>query len=355
MGGPSDLSPPAPSGDAGLMSVVVQKQASAPRLVETHISTLFFIDGLVYKRKKPVDLGFADFRTLESRNAACHEEVRLNARMSPDVYLGVAEVRGVDGKPCDYLVVMRHLPDSARLAQLVTQGQDVTGVLDDVVSQVVALHQRGITSAAQQRRAGPDNLEQLWRESIDAVHDFPDIVPRRITDRTRTLALTWLAGRRGLLSAREADAVDGHGDLLAEDIFSMPDGARILDCLEFDERLRVGDPIADVAFLAMDLERLGSPESATTFLRFFLKQTNDPVPAGLIDHYLAYRAHIRCKVACLRAAAATAARRPQAVPQPPRTRVAPRGRDSRLGAARGGGRADGGSAPAVTSRRVDRQ
>lgn len=284
------------------MPVVVRPQASAPRLVETHISTLFFVDGLVYKRKKPVNLGFADFREIESRHAACREEVRLNARMSPDVYLGVAEVRGVDGEPCDYLVVMRELPDALRLSRLVTEAQQVTSVLEDVARQVVALHRRSVTSPAQRDCAGPDNLEGLWRQSIDAVSDFPDIVARPITDRTRSLALAWIAGRRALLSARESVVVDGHGDLLADDIFSMPAGARILDCLEFDERLRVGDPIADVAFLAMDLERLGSPESATTLLRYFLEQSNDTVPAGLIDHYLAYRAHIRCKVACLRAA-----------------------------------------------------
>ena len=284
------------------MSVAAGEQVSVPRLVETHISTLFFVDGLVYKRKKAVDLGFADFRSLDSRRAACLEEVRLNARLSPDVYLGVAEVRDVDGAPCDHLVVMRQLPDSARLAKLVTDGQDVKSVLEDVAKQVAALHRRGETSMTQRRRAGPDDLEQLWRRSIDAVHDFPHIVPLSITDRTRTLALAWLAGRRALVSARQAAAVDGHGDLLADDIFSMPDGARILDCLEFDERLRIGDPIADAAFLVMDLERLHSPEAAATFLRAFLEQSNDRVPAGLIDHYLAYRAHIRCKVACLRAA-----------------------------------------------------
>src|SRR5207248_5092618 len=93
---------------------------------------------------------------------------------------------------------------------------------------------------------------------------------------------------------------DGHGDLQAEDIFCLDDGPRILDCIEFDDRLRHVDVLADVAFLAMDLERLGAPEAAATFLARYREFARESYPPSLAHHYIAARAHVRCKVACLR-------------------------------------------------------
>jgi predicted kinase len=117
-----------------------------------------------------------------------------------------------------------------------------------------------------------------------------------------------------LFEARIADgrSRDGHGDLQAADVFSLDDGPRVLDCIEFNERFRFGDVMADVAFLAMDLERLGAPDLAGRFLGWYREFAAEPCPASLVDHYIAYRAHVRSKVACHRAAqlsgeAATAA------------------------------------------------
>ena len=94
--------------------------------------------------------------------------------------------------------------------------------------------------------------------------------------------------------------VDGHGDLLADDIFCLDDGPRVLDCLEFDDRLRWLDGLDDAAFLAMDLERLGAPDLAARFLDWYAEFAGDPAPASLRHHYVAYRAFVRAKVACLR-------------------------------------------------------
>jgi predicted kinase len=94
--------------------------------------------------------------------------------------------------------------------------------------------------------------------------------------------------------------LDGHGDLIAEDIFCLPDGPRILDCLEFDDRLRYVDQLDDVAFLAMDLEHLGAPELASTLLAAYVEFADDPAPPGLLHHFLAYRAFVRAKVMGLR-------------------------------------------------------
>ncbi len=227
----------------------------AAAVAETHVSVLVFAGNRAYKLKKPVALGFLDFSTRQAREAACRREVEPNRRLAPDVYLGVADVSGPDGNPCDYLVVMRRMPAGRRLAALVRAMAPLVGpVLEPELAS----------------RAG--------------------------------LARRYLAGRGALLEHRAASGMvrDGHGDLLAEDIFLLDDGPRVLDCIEFDDRLRYGDVLADVAFLAMDLERLGAPRLAAQFLDCYREFSGHPHPASLMEHYVAYRAHVRAKVACLR-------------------------------------------------------
>jgi aminoglycoside phosphotransferase family enzyme/predicted kinase len=272
-------------------------------VVETHTSTLFFVDDLVYKRKKPLDLGFCDFRTRASRRAACHEEVRLNRRLAPDVYLGVADVLGPDGAPCDHLVVMRRLPADRRLSHLIERAEDVHAALRQVAEQLAGLHLRSPAPAGLARVGDAASWLQLWSDGLDALRAFPDLVPDDMRERTRELAMRWLDGRSHLLDGRIAQGRmhDGHGDLLADDIFVLPEGPQILDCLEFDERLRVGDGLADAAFLAMDLERLGAPDLARFFLSTYEDLTGDTAPASLEDLYLGYRAHVRSKVTSVRA------------------------------------------------------
>ena len=98
---------------------------------------------------------------------------------------------------------------------------------------------------------------------------------------------------------RAGRVVDGHGDLLAEDVFCLDDGPRILDCLDFDDRLRWLDGLDDASFLAMDLERLGAPDLADRFTKWYMEYSADHGPAALRHHYVAYRAFVRAKVSCL--------------------------------------------------------
>lgn len=271
--------------------------------VQTHSSIVLFAGDRVYKLKRPIDLGFSDFRTREARLAGCQAEVRLNRRLSPDVYLGVSDVLGPGGRLCDHLVVMRRLPDERRLAGLVRAGRDVTGVLAEVAAQLAGLHRRSPVSGTANDLARAPALAQLWNQGLDAVAGFPDLVSEGVRETTRELALRWLAGRGPLLDARVAAGRvrDGHGDLLADDIFVLDDGPRVLDCLEFDERLRIGDGLADASFLAMDLERLGAPAAARRFLDAYERASGDDPPRSLEDLYVAYRAQVRCKVSCIRA------------------------------------------------------
>jgi len=280
-----------------------EPEQAATAITETHISVLVAIEDRVYKLKKPVSLGFLDFSDRELRERACHREVELNRRLAPDVYLGVADVLGVDGKPCDHLVVMRRMPAARRLAAIVCGGAPADDELSDIARRIAAFHaaaERSEEIAAAGRR---DAVEAIWEASFRQLAPFtgPVLDPdacRRVEDLVRR----YLAGRQRLFDHRiDLGAVcDGHGDLQAEDIFCLDDGPRILDCIEFDDHLRHCDVVADVAFLAMDLERLGAPEAAAAFLARYREFAGETYPESLAHHYVASRAHVRCKVACLR-------------------------------------------------------
>ncbi|HWC12775.1 MAG TPA: AAA family ATPase [Acidimicrobiales bacterium] len=272
-------------------------------VAETHAGIVFFVGDRAYKLKKPVDLGFLDFRTREARLAACRREVALNRRLAPDVYLGVADVSGVDGEPCDHLVVMRRMPTDRRLSSLVTAGVPVGPDLDRLAQLLARFHETAVSSPAVDEAAGRDADAARWEANAAEMRPFQGSpLDGRVAEDVRTLARRFIDGRRPLYDQRIAAgrARDGHGDLLADDIFCLDDGPRVLDCLEFDDRLRYGDVLADVAFLAMDLERLGRPDLAAHFLGRYQAASGDSWPTSLADHYVAYRAQVRAKVACLR-------------------------------------------------------
>ncbi|MGE0796181.1 MAG: AAA family ATPase [Microbacteriaceae bacterium] len=282
---------------------------------ETHSGIVFFVGDRAYKLKKPLDLGFLDFRDRAARERICHREVELNRRLAPDVYLGVADVVGVDGQLCEHLVVMRRLPEDRRLSSMIEAGEDVGSHLLDTARLIADFHARAETRPDAEAVAGVEVLAGRWEDNHGAMAPaFGSLLDADLAAATLDLALRFLDGRRDLISGRIAAGrtVDGHGDLLADDIFCLDDGPRVLDCLEFDDDLRYGDVVGDVAFLAMDLERLGRPDLATVFLDEYQARSGAGWPASLLHHHVAYRAQVRAKVACIRAAQGDAAAAGQA-------------------------------------------
>jgi aminoglycoside phosphotransferase family enzyme/predicted kinase len=274
-------------------------------VAETHSAVVFFVGERAYKLKKPVDLGFLDFRESRARAAACRREVELNRRFAPDVYLGVAAIHGPGGRVCDHLVVMRRMPAARRLSTLVRADVPVGGPLRQVARVLAAWHAAAPRSAQISAQGSPDALWARWEASLRQLRVLADRLPElAAADEVERLARRFIAGRKALFEERIGGGhiVDGHGDLLADDIFCLDDGVRILDCLEFDDRLRWVDALDDAAFLAMDLERLGSPRLAGKFTRWYAEYSADPAPAALCHHYMAYRALVRAKIALLRAA-----------------------------------------------------
>ena len=230
--------------------------------------------------------------------------MRLNRRFAPDVYLGVADVLDPAGDVCESLVVMRRLPAAARLSTLVRSGVDVSDPLRTLARRLAAFHATARHDHATAAEGTRDATRGRWRATFEQTRaDRGTILDAGRTAEVERLALRYLEGREPLFAARVAAGLvrDGHGDLLADDVFVLPDGPRVLDCLEFDDRLRYVDGIDDAAFLAMDLEHLGAPEAARTFLDRYAEFAGVPRVPSLEHHYIAYRAFVRAKIACLRA------------------------------------------------------
>ncbi len=277
---------------------------AAAEIRETHISVVAMIGDRAYKLLKPVDTGFLDHRRREDRRAACMQETEVNRRFAPDVYLGVLDVVDADGAPVDHLVAMRRMPADRALSRRLA-GPEAEADVRSVARAVAALH-RDAPGGRRVARAGlPATGGARWEEGLDALaRDGRGAVPAASIARMRALALEYVRGRGAMFERRVAEGWirDGHGDLLADDVYMLDDGPRILDCLAFDERLRHGDVLLDIAFLAMDLETRGHPDLAALLVGEWSAALGEAHPRSLLDHYVAYRAHVRAKVAALRAA-----------------------------------------------------
>jgi aminoglycoside phosphotransferase family enzyme/predicted kinase len=281
----------------------MEPQALVPRVHETHVSTVVLIGDRALKFPKPLRTEFLDQSTPDKRRHACEEELRLNRRLSPDVYLGIGEVHE-GNRVADWFLVMRRMPEQTRLSALVgTPGFE--DAVRDVVRTVAAFHTAQPPSAYAASLATQEAVRALWTtKNIGQMQRFAgSMLDAAVLAEIEQLSCDYIDGRGPLFAERIAQgwARDGHGDLLADDIFVLPDGPRVLDCLAFDASLRCGDVLLDVAFLAMDLERLAGPAIVDVVLDRYTELTGEHHPRSLGHLFVAYRALVRAKVSCLQA------------------------------------------------------
>lgn len=277
-------------------------------LHETHTGVVILAGDRAYKAKKPVLTDFLDFRTPQQREHACRREVELNSRLSPESYLGVAQLSDPAGGPPEPVIVMRRYRDEDRLAAMAFRDSDgnVRGALDAIAAVLARFHRDAGRSATISAQGEARAVGRRWHDNLSELRRYADAatpgVALETVSRIERLVGEFLAGRAALLSARVAQGciVDGHGDLLADDIFWVDGKPALLDCLEFDDELRYVDCIDDAAFLAMDLEFLGRKDLADHFLERYAQHANDTAPPSLREFYIAYRAVVRAKVDCVR-------------------------------------------------------
>jgi uncharacterized protein len=281
------------------------RSAWSAEVRETHSAVVMLLGERAYKFKKPVDLGFLDFRSAANRRRACKREVDLNRRLAPDVYLDLVTIRGPGRHTYEYGVAMRRMPEQARLATLVQQGADVGDHLRALARMLASFHSAAERGPAITAEASAVGLRRRWSDNLRETERYAGrLLSPAVHGEISHLAMRYIDGRQDWLNERaeSGHAVDGHGDLTAEDIFCLPDHPRVLDCIEFDDRLRWLDVLDDLAFLAMDLERLDRPDLAEDLVSWYLEFSGEPARRSLQHHYVAYRAFVRAKVSCIQAA-----------------------------------------------------
>lgn len=295
---------PSPVHDVGSTSPVSVPELG-PRVAETHTGMVFLVGDKAYKVKKPIVTDFLDFSTVERREHACNREVALNRRLAPESYLGVAHFTLPGCGAAEPVIVMRRYPDEWRLATKVLRGEPVEQELSAIADLLVRFHATAVRGGEVDAQAQVDAIAGRWQENVTELAKFAGgivsgLSPNVVGEIDR-LATRYIAGRALLFSSRIGDRkiVDGHADLLADDIFCLAGGPALLDCLEFDDRLRYVDVADDAAFLAMDLEFLGRPDLGEYFLQQYRRFSADDSPASLHDFYIAYRAVVRAKVDCI--------------------------------------------------------
>lgn len=285
---------------------------AAVEVRQTHISVVFLAGDFAYKIKKPVQLGFLDFSTLERRRHFCEEEVRLNRRLAPGVYLGVVPVtRQGDGlrfegagPAVEWAVKMRRLPPAATLQNCVERNETAESHLQALARRLAQFHAGAETSdviaAFGRFEAVAGNVRENFSQTASHVGVTVD---RGVYERVRALTEKALAARQQVIAARAARGVprDTHGDLHLDHVYwfpqqAPPDDWVIIDCIEFNERFRYADPMADVAFLAMDFAFHGRRDLAQAFLESYQQACGDAEGRLLAPLYTSYRAVVRAKV-----------------------------------------------------------
>jgi aminoglycoside phosphotransferase family enzyme/predicted kinase len=274
---------------------------------QTHISVVFLAAEYAYKLKKPVDLGFLDFTTLQKRKHFCEEETRLNRRLAADVYLGVVPVTrdgsGLriegPGEVVEWAVKMRRLPEEASLGWHVRQGKVEPGAMEVLAGRIAEFHRSADSgphiSASGRFAVVAANARENFEQSRNQVGTT---VSPSVFDRLRILTDESLNRLRPLIEARAARGVprDTHGDLRLDHVYFLPDGLAVIDCVEFNERFRHADPVADVAFLVMDLLFAGRRDLARVLIDAYFRESGDEEGKSLLPFYVAYRATVRGKV-----------------------------------------------------------
>ncbi|MBO0720165.1 MAG: AAA family ATPase, partial [Blastocatellia bacterium] len=281
-------------------------------LKQTHISTLLLGRNHVMKLKKPVDFGFLDYTTLEKRLAACLDELRLNCRLCPQTYIGVGEIREVDGelrfsgrrgRIVDYCVWMHRLPDERMLDRMVAEGTVGETVIDRIARRLSGFHATAVRGPEIDRWGSTAEIRHNWEENFEQTAPY---VGRTISEKDYQSIKTWvdryfkekadLFERR----VRERRIVDGHGDIRCESICVKDDDICIYDCIEFNDRFRCGDIASEVAFLAMDLDARGRPDLGYYFTESYQQLNSDGDLFKLLPFYRCYRAYVRGKVLSFR-------------------------------------------------------
>jgi aminoglycoside phosphotransferase family enzyme len=269
------------------------------------MSWVFLTETDAWKLKKPVRSEYLDFSTPEARRRNCEEEVRLNRRLAPAVYLGVVPLAlanrghlklGGQGQPIDWLVHMRRLPSDRMLDRAIADGTWTEESVRTVGMRLSAFYTK---QASPVPMTGAEYRTQLSGDLVAARIELSRSeygLPTDLVKSAVTLQLMRLGRDADLLDARAGKIVEAHGDLRPEHICLEAEPV-IIDCLEFNVAVRILDPASELMFLGLECDRLGAPQVGALVLETYSNLTGDKPPLELLDFYKSYHACIRAKIA----------------------------------------------------------
>ncbi|MBW8328844.1 MAG: AAA family ATPase [Thiobacillus sp.] len=288
--------------------------AGPVRLIETHISWVVLTGELAYKIKKPLDLGFLDFSSLDKRLHACCDEVQLNRRLAPDIYLDVVPITATPAAPrvngageiFEYAVKMRQFPAEATLDRLDAEGGLTVRHVDAIAITLARFHLEGCARAGADSPWGsPDAIWQPVAQNFAqiAAH-LDDPADREQLDTLQRWSAAEHARLATLMAARKRDGFvrECHGDLHLGNLAWVDGSLLVFDCIEFNPELRWIDIQSEIAFCYMDLLQRGHADWAWLLLNRWLEHTGDYAGIALLRYYAVYRALVRAKVAAIRTA-----------------------------------------------------
>lgn len=280
---------------------------------ETHISWVLLTGTYAYKIKKPVNFGFLDFSTLEKRHFYCEEEVRLNQRLAPQLYIGIVRITGDvsrpqldgDGPVIEYAVKMHQFAQSSQFDRLLSKDLLTSAHIDRVADKLADFHIRATVADNARHFGTAEAIEQPVMENFSQIR--PLLSTQEDSKRLQRIEGWSKTTHQGLVQILQQRKAQGfirecHGDLHLANIAMYNDNVVIFDCLEFNDNLRWIDVMSEVAFLMMDLDEHGRHSLSYRFINRYLQHTGDYEGLKVMRYYLAYRAMVRAKVSCLRQA-----------------------------------------------------
>jgi uncharacterized protein len=290
---------------------VVAAEAGSVQIYETHISWILCAGLCAYKIKKAVQFDFLDFSTLEARRYYCHEELRLNRRLAPSLYLDVVPVTGSEGDPrlggngppIEYAVKMQAFPQRALWSQRVIHGELTHADMHDLAHELARFHRCAPVAGTETRWGSPAILQKLAAESLCSVQSLAGTVAEK--DAVQALQ-DWQASQDSQLAATFVQRKAGgavrecHGDLHIGNILTLDGRVLAFDCIEFSECLRWIDVVNDIGFVCMDLCVHGQRALAAGLLDSYLGATGDYAGMALLQYYQIQCALVRWKIALMK-------------------------------------------------------
>jgi len=276
-------------------------------ILQTHISFVALTGKYAYKIKKPVNFGFLDFSTLDKRKYFCEEELRLNRRLCPDIYLDVVPITeknnnlqiGSNGKIIDYAVKMVEFPQEKIMTKLLEQEKINEEVIKKICKILNEFYKNSECSKDIDRYGTIDFIKKNTDENFEQTKSVIDItISRKIFENIKSNTNKFLEEKKDLFEKRikQGHILDCHGDLHSGNIVVSDDNIFIFDCIEFNKRFRYSDVASDIGFLAMDLDYLGFPYLSSYLIEHYIEKSKDFGILDILNFYKCYRAYVRGKV-----------------------------------------------------------